>query len=211
MSTLDADVLPVPLQYIGVLRKCKMRERLRTARQAMQERFPLTDDLWLDWLADEREGGAEPSHMTQLYDLAVGDYLSIPLWEDYVRCAPCASFLPHVYSPACSPKDACLVRLQVCGGPGTGGAYKGEPGQAQGGGRACTDGWRHPPGCRHQAVGRLQVPQPHTLLATCKVLVTICSSIACSVWSCGASRSGGLYEYAVLMGASPRAGGPRSA
>ncbi len=54
----------------------------------MQERFPLTEDLWLDWLADEAESGAEPSAMTELYDLAVGDYLSIPLWADYVRCVP---------------------------------------------------------------------------------------------------------------------------
>ena len=63
-----------------------MRERLRTARQAMQEGFPLPEALWLDWLADEKEGGAEPSLITALYDLAVADYLSIPLWADYVRC-----------------------------------------------------------------------------------------------------------------------------
>ena len=34
------------MQYIEVLRRCKMSSRLREARQAMQAAFPLTESLW---------------------------------------------------------------------------------------------------------------------------------------------------------------------
>lgn len=38
---------PPPLpQYIEVLRRCKMGARLREARQAMHDVFPLTEQLW---------------------------------------------------------------------------------------------------------------------------------------------------------------------
>lgn len=60
----------------------------------MQERFPLPEALWLEWLADEKEGGAEPSHITALFDVAVADYLSIPLWAHYVRYVLLIPLLP---------------------------------------------------------------------------------------------------------------------
>jgi hypothetical protein len=41
------------LQYITVLRKCKLWERLRKAREAMSDRFPLSETLWREWLTDE--------------------------------------------------------------------------------------------------------------------------------------------------------------
>ena len=34
------------LQYIEVLRRCKMGSRLHEARQAMHAAFPLTEALW---------------------------------------------------------------------------------------------------------------------------------------------------------------------
>ena len=41
------------LQYVQLLRKLKMHSKLRTARQSMQQLYPLTEELWLEWLNDE--------------------------------------------------------------------------------------------------------------------------------------------------------------
>jgi hypothetical protein len=74
------------MQYIAVLRKCKMKERLRKARKAMHNRFPFSEALWLEWLGDECAGGKEDnSQIMQLYEQAVQDYLSVKLWTEYVQ------------------------------------------------------------------------------------------------------------------------------
>jgi len=77
-------------QYIATLRRCKMRERLRSARRAMHARFPFSEALWLEWLDDELPGAREPDARAQaeaLLDTAVQDYLSVPVWARYLRCA----------------------------------------------------------------------------------------------------------------------------
>lgn len=51
----------------------------------MQQLFPLTEDLWLDWLSQEQLSSTEPEDVSRLYKLAVEDYLSVPLWEAYLR------------------------------------------------------------------------------------------------------------------------------
>lgn len=75
----------VQLQYIALLKRCKMGQRLNTARRSMQQLFPLTEDLWLDWLSQEQLSSTEPEDVSRLYKLAVEDYLSVPLWEAYLR------------------------------------------------------------------------------------------------------------------------------
>jgi hypothetical protein len=72
------------LQYIAVLRKGRLKERLKGARRSMQERFPLIEQLWTEWLDDEMSASS-PAEMTQLFELAVGDYLSVPLWRKYLE------------------------------------------------------------------------------------------------------------------------------
>jgi hypothetical protein len=72
------------LQYIAVLRKGKLKERLKGARRAMQERFPLTEQLWTEWLDDE-SSASSPEETTQLFQMAIGDYLSVPLWRKYLE------------------------------------------------------------------------------------------------------------------------------
>ena len=62
-----------------------MGQRLNTARRSMQQLFPLTEDLWLDWLSQEQLSSTEPEDVSRLYKLAVEDYLSVPLWEAYLR------------------------------------------------------------------------------------------------------------------------------
>ena len=81
------EVAPI-LQYIGVLRKCKLRERLRTAREAMHEHYPLTEQLWLEWLQDETgsaDSSAGKEQTEQLFQKAVQDYLSVPIWKAYME------------------------------------------------------------------------------------------------------------------------------
>ncbi len=78
------------MQYIAVLRRCKMQERLRSARRAMHTRFPFSEALWLEWLDDELAGprtAADQARIEALFDLAVQDYLSIPIWLRYLGCA----------------------------------------------------------------------------------------------------------------------------
>lgn len=74
------------LQYITVLRKNNMRARLKEARRAMQERFPLGERLWLDWLEDEcAEKRKDVDAILELFELAVRDYLSVQLWTIYLQ------------------------------------------------------------------------------------------------------------------------------
>lgn len=84
----EADLAELVLQYIGVLRKCKLREKLRTAREAMHEHYPLTEQLWLEWLQDETSSAhsaASKKQIDQLFQKAVQDYLSVPIWQAYIE------------------------------------------------------------------------------------------------------------------------------
>ena len=63
----------------------------------MQERFPLAQGLWLEWLADEVEGAAEADRITHLYELATTDYLSVPIWADYIRWVVNMACLCHAH------------------------------------------------------------------------------------------------------------------
>ena len=79
--------MPQFLQYVSVLRKCKLREKLRSARQSMQERYPLTESLWLEWLEDEVAAldQTKAADILELFQIAVKDYLSVQIWAAYVK------------------------------------------------------------------------------------------------------------------------------
>lgn len=83
--TTNCPFLPVCLQYIALLRKCKMQTRLDAARQAMQARFPLPEGMWLAWLDDELAGKLNVDRALELFALAVQDYLSVPVWAVYLK------------------------------------------------------------------------------------------------------------------------------
>ena len=75
------------VKYISKLRECRLWQRARVARQAMQQRFPLTEALWLEWLANEiGEAGSQQDidDIAKLFELAVDDYLSVDLWIQYL-------------------------------------------------------------------------------------------------------------------------------
>ena len=74
------------VQYIALLRKCKMKERARAAREAMHSHFPFSESLWLEWLQDElQEKEADQSRIVNLFELATQDYLSTKVWAMYIR------------------------------------------------------------------------------------------------------------------------------
>lgn len=88
VNLLSANDVVFFAQYIALLRKCNMRQRLATARRAMQQIFPLTEGIWLEWLTDEQQHIKRPedsSEVQRLYDLAVNDYLSLRIWEEYLK------------------------------------------------------------------------------------------------------------------------------
>ncbi|KDP40896.1 hypothetical protein JCGZ_24895 [Jatropha curcas] len=94
LKTLEAELSTNPsnydshVQYIKLLRKMGEIEKLRQAREAMSAIFPLTPAMWQEWANDEASlstGGEEFSAFEKLYELGVLDYLSVPLWCDYLN------------------------------------------------------------------------------------------------------------------------------
>uniref|UniRef100_A0AAV2MSC0 Spliceosome associated factor 3, U4/U6 recycling protein n=1 Tax=Knipowitschia caucasica TaxID=637954 RepID=A0AAV2MSC0_KNICA len=62
--------------------------RLRKARQKMSELFPLTEEIWLDWLKDEIRLTEEESNREKVYEIferAVKDYLCPDIWLEYAQ------------------------------------------------------------------------------------------------------------------------------
>ncbi|XP_061585123.1 squamous cell carcinoma antigen recognized by T-cells 3 [Cololabis saira] len=62
--------------------------RLRKARQKMSELFPLTEEIWLDWLKDEISLTEEESNRDTVYELferAVKDYICPDIWLEYAQ------------------------------------------------------------------------------------------------------------------------------
>ncbi|KAM6930387.1 squamous cell carcinoma antigen recognized by T-cells 3 [Xenentodon cancila] len=62
--------------------------RLRKARQKMSELFPLTEEIWLDWLKDEISLTEEESNREKVYELferAAKDYICPDIWLEYAQ------------------------------------------------------------------------------------------------------------------------------
>jgi len=60
--------------------------KVRMARQKMSEIFPLTEELWLEWLHDEVSmalDGLDREHVYDLFEKAVKDYICPNIWLEY--------------------------------------------------------------------------------------------------------------------------------
>lgn len=82
-SDYDAHV-----NYIRALRKLGDIEKLRQARDAMSALFPLSPDMWREWVRDETTLNSRPESVPAieaLYERGISDYLSVALWIDYVN------------------------------------------------------------------------------------------------------------------------------
>ncbi|ELT99707.1 hypothetical protein CAPTEDRAFT_217624, partial [Capitella teleta] len=88
--TLAADIFLYDphIELIRLLRLSGDLTAVRTARERMSSVYPLTEELWLDWLRDEikiAEAAEEKDHVLQLFEKAFKDYLSPGVWLEYVQ------------------------------------------------------------------------------------------------------------------------------
>lgn len=99
----NPNVYETHVEFIAVLRRCKMMERLRDARQNMHQHFPLNERMWLEWLEDESSAAATVEDVRSLERLlqeSHDDYLSVSLWKEHLQYVFCsfASILNVFYS-----------------------------------------------------------------------------------------------------------------
>uniref|UniRef100_A0A8C2A4A6 Spliceosome associated factor 3, U4/U6 recycling protein n=1 Tax=Cyprinus carpio TaxID=7962 RepID=A0A8C2A4A6_CYPCA len=76
------------VDLIKLLRQEGKLHRLRKARQKMSELFPLTEEIWLDWLKDEirlTEDESDREKVYELFERAVKDYVCPEIWLEYVQ------------------------------------------------------------------------------------------------------------------------------
>ncbi|XP_064424274.1 squamous cell carcinoma antigen recognized by T-cells 3 [Latimeria chalumnae] len=76
------------LDLIKLLRQEGELVKLQRARQKMSELFPLTEEIWLDWLKDEIRLTSEDSDREKIYELfekAVKDYICPEIWLEYAQ------------------------------------------------------------------------------------------------------------------------------
>ncbi|XP_069769074.1 squamous cell carcinoma antigen recognized by T-cells 3 [Narcine bancroftii] len=76
------------VDLIKLLRQEGELVKLQCARQKMSELFPLTEELWLDWLKDEIRMAEEPHDREKVYELfekAIKDYICPEIWLEYAQ------------------------------------------------------------------------------------------------------------------------------
>ncbi|VFV32414.1 squamous cell carcinoma antigen [Lynx pardinus] len=74
------------VDLIRLLRLEGELSKVRMARQKMSEIFPLTEELWLEWLHDEISmalDGLDREHVYDLFEKAVKDYICPNIWLEY--------------------------------------------------------------------------------------------------------------------------------
>eukprot|EP00892_Ulva_mutabilis_P011035 jgi/Ulvmu1/8303/UM042_0008.1 len=79
------------VSLVELLSHNKVRERLRSAREVFAAKFPLTEQLWLAWIADTldevAQGAVSPDVLLSLAEQSLQDYLSVSLWQQYLTVA----------------------------------------------------------------------------------------------------------------------------
>ncbi|XP_001946245.2 squamous cell carcinoma antigen recognized by T-cells 3 isoform X2 [Acyrthosiphon pisum] len=94
IDALENKILINPSDYdahvelIEVLRCADDLDQLRAARKRLNDKYPLSANLWLDWIKDEIAivtTDEEKDNIIKLCEKAVKDYLSIDLWLEYVQ------------------------------------------------------------------------------------------------------------------------------
>lgn len=74
---------------------------MRSAYERFHQYFPLTPEIWLAWINDEKKLATSEESIKQvfsLFDKAVEDYLSVNLWLEYVQYSLSASGLDSTRS-----------------------------------------------------------------------------------------------------------------
>ncbi|KAK2723233.1 squamous cell carcinoma antigen recognized by T-cells 3-like [Artemia franciscana] len=76
------------LSRVKLLKELGELDRLRLAYKEMSNLFPLSEDLWLDWIQDESKiavSEEEKNNVCELFETAIKDYLSVPIWLEYCQ------------------------------------------------------------------------------------------------------------------------------
>ena len=76
------------LKLIQALRDIGDLDKTRQARETMSKMFPLTPELWLDWIQDEMPLACiteQKAYIRDLFEKAVKDYQSVKLWTEYCQ------------------------------------------------------------------------------------------------------------------------------
>uniref|UniRef100_A0A7N0TX69 RRM domain-containing protein n=1 Tax=Kalanchoe fedtschenkoi TaxID=63787 RepID=A0A7N0TX69_KALFE len=94
LQTLELELSTNPsnydahIQYIKLLRRMSLIGKLRSARESMRALFPLSPDMWQEWIMDETTLATGPedfSWIERLYEKGISDYQSVSLWCDYIN------------------------------------------------------------------------------------------------------------------------------
>ncbi|CAG8435082.1 2926_t:CDS:10 [Ambispora gerdemannii] len=78
----------VQVQYIEALRHASLYEELTSARENMHNILPLSEELWVQWIEDEKRIASTPDQIKRvinLYSESFKDYFSIKLWNEYIQ------------------------------------------------------------------------------------------------------------------------------
>jgi len=76
------------MELVTLLRKTDDFEKLRSCREKFNEFYPLTAELWLEWISDEQKIASteEDKRMVEnLFEKGVKDYLSVDLWLEFCQ------------------------------------------------------------------------------------------------------------------------------
>jgi len=76
------------IELVTLLRKTDDFEKLRSCRKKFSEFYPLTGELWLEWISDEQKIASteEDKRMVEnLFKKGVEDYLSVDLWLEFCQ------------------------------------------------------------------------------------------------------------------------------
>jgi len=94
ISELEAELCSNPYNYaahlelVTVLRQSEDFEKLRNARNKFSEYYPLTGELWIEWINDELKIATsedDKKMVEELFEKGVKDYLSVDLWLEYCQ------------------------------------------------------------------------------------------------------------------------------
>ncbi|XP_067033706.1 squamous cell carcinoma antigen recognized by T-cells 3-like isoform X1 [Acropora muricata] len=94
LQQLELQVASNPYHYdshvevIKLLRESGDLDKVRQAREDMNKIFPLTQELWSEWLKDEMPLACIPEHKEKvmtLFERAVKDYQSVKIWTLYCQ------------------------------------------------------------------------------------------------------------------------------
>ena len=84
----DIEDYDAHVSKINLLKSIGELDDLRIARKRFADTYPLTPELWIEWIKDETnlaESDEDKVRIVELYEAAVKDYLSVDLWLQYCQ------------------------------------------------------------------------------------------------------------------------------